>query len=107
MSYYLELEYSRGDPEKSTSKSTVKSDIKKLVEDNPDLKAVLEENKAKGHFIREATEWVCESFTKNRMLSLRNSNNPIDSFTWHRSNKGFFYWQKLSSKYESIKYKKK
>lgn len=97
----------RGAPEEAVLKSTVKSDIKKLVEDNTDLKEVLEKNKAKGHFIREATEWACDSFTENRLLSLKNSRNPIDSFIWSRSNKGFFYWQRLSKKYENTKIKKK
>lgn len=95
-------------------KSKVKTLIKDSLSKNPKLEKFLEENNAKGRFIRACTNnaygvshgwnafdisYICEN--------IKESETPImNCFTWSNTTEKREFWRKLEDKYQNRETKK-
>lgn len=89
-------------------KALIKKKIREKIKNNPSFDSFLEEHKAKGKFIKNATEEVLKysSFSENisRIDDIINSrinrSNPIiNSFSWVDTRQGRDYWNSLNREF--------
>lgn len=95
-------------------KALIKKKIRERINNNPSLNIFLEENKAKGKFIKNTTEEILKygvlsedpSRIKNIVSNKLNNSNPIlYAFPWKFTKQGKDYWNSLSEKFVREKYR--
>ena len=93
-------------------KADIKKAVREALDERIEFKQFLEENHAKGEFIKEVAnrniskEWINMDDIKS---SIVDTYRPIDDcLSWYMTAKGIDYWKKLNQKFvESIQLKKK
>ncbi len=89
--------------EPPTYKSVVKKAIKDSLSKNPKLERFLEDNHAKGRFIRACTESAIGAYRVSYMCeTIETGTQPIvDCFTWSKTTEHWAFWKKLENKFQS------
>lgn len=93
-------------------KADIKKAVREALDEHIEFKQFLEENHAKGEFIKEVAnrniskEWIDMDDIKS---SIVDTYRPIDDcLSWYMTTKGIDYWKRLNQKFvESIQLKKK
>lgn len=89
-------------------KALIKKKIREKIKNNPSFDSFLEEHKAKGKFIKNATEEVLKySRVSDDLLKtesiinfkIKNYNPLINAFTWSNTKQGRDYWNSLSEEF--------